>query len=210
MQLKHEWRKTEKALYLPKNKPEVVNVPEFTFITISGEGSPANSQFSDRIGALYSLAYTLKMMPKKMAEPPKGYSDFTVYPLEGVWDINDQAKATFDGTVNKQDFVYKLMIRQPDFVDQNFYSEMLELAKLKTNNPLLGQLSFESFVEGLSVQMLHLGRFEDEPLSFGKMEQFADEQGLTRLSKVHREIYLSDARKVQPEKLKTVLRFQVQ
>ena len=208
MQDKHEWRKKEKALYLPKNKPEVIDIPEFKFITIEGEGSPADSVFTDYIGALYSLAYTIKMMPKKMDRQPKGYFDFTVYPLEGVWDINDKAKANFKGRINKEDLVYKLMIRQPDFVSENFYSEMLEVAKEKKKNPLLEQINFERLSEGRCVQMLHLGPFEDEPASFEIMEEFAKSEGVVRLSKIHREIYLSDHRKVAPEKLKTVLRFQ--
>tara|TARA_B100000809_G_C14931043_1_gene456927 strand:+ start:57 stop:689 length:633 start_codon:yes stop_codon:yes gene_type:complete len=208
MQDKHEWRKKEKALYLPKNKPEVIDIPEFKFITIEGEGSPADSVFTDYIGALYSLAYTIKMMPKKMDRQPKGYFDFTVYPLEGVWDINDKAKANFKGRINKEDLVYKLMIRQPDFVSENFYSEMLEVAKEKKKNPLLEQINFERLSEGRCVQMLHLGPFEDEPASFEIMEDFAKSEGVVRLSKMHREIYLSDPRKVAPEKLKTVLRFQ--
>ena len=208
MQDKHEWRKKEKALYLPKNKPEVINIPEFKFITIEGEGSPADSVFSDYIGALYSLAYTIKMMPKKIDRQPKGYFDFTVYPLEGVWDINDKAKANFKGRINKEDLVYKLMIRQPDFVSENYYSEMLEVAKEKKKNPLLEQINFERLSEGRCVQMLHLGPFEDEPASFEIMEDYAKSEGVVRLSKMHREIYLSDPRKVAPEKLKTVLRFQ--
>ncbi len=209
MQDKHEWRKKEKALYFPKNKPEVIDIPEFKFITIEGEGSPSDSVFTDYIGALYSLAYTIKMMPKKIDRQPKGYFDFTVYPLEGVWDINDKAKANFKGRINKEDLVYKLMIRQPDFVSENFYSEMLEVAKEKKKNPLLEQINFECLSEGRCVQMLHLGPFEDEPASFEIMEDYAKSEGVVRLSKMHREIYLSDPRKVAPEKLKTVLRFQV-
>jgi len=208
LQDKHEWRKKEKALYLPKNKPEVIDIPEFKFITIEGEGSPSDSVFTDYIGALYSLAYTIKMMPKKIDRQPKGYFDFTVYPLEGVWDINDKAKANFKGRINKEDLVYKLMIRQPDFVSKNFYSEMLEVAKEKKKNPLLEQINFELLSEGRCVQMLHLGPFEDEPASFEIMEDFAKSEGVVRLSKMHREIYLSDPRKVAPEKLNTVLRFQ--
>lgn len=210
MQVKYEWRKKEKAIYLPKNQPEIVDVPEFKFITIEGEGSPAEVEFTENVGALYSLAYTIKMVPKKMDVPLKGHFDFTVYPLEGVWDINDEAKASFNGVINKDDLVYKLMIRQPNFVDEGYYAQMLELAKEKKNNPLLDQLKFERLSEGLCVQMLHLGPFEDEPASFKKMEEFAKNEGLVRLSKVHREIYLSDIRKVVPEKLKTVLRFQVE
>jgi hypothetical protein len=207
MQPKYEWRKKEKAIYLPKSKPEVIDVPEFNFITIEGEGSPAESLFTENIGALYSLAYTIKMILKRMDTPPNGYFDFTVYPLEGVWDINDEAKTNFNGVINKHDFVYKLMIRQPDFVDEFFFGEMLAVAKEKKKNPLLEKLRFERYSEGLCVQMLHLGPFEDEPASFEKMEIFAQDEGLVRISKVHREIYLSDTRKVAPEKLKTVLRF---
>ena len=209
MPSKHEWRKKESALYLPRARPELVEVPEFRFITIRGEGSPADGVFTDKVAALYALAYTIKMAPRKMQAQPEGYFDFTVYPLEGVWDINDEAKARFTGTINKEDLVYHLMIRQPEFVDDALYEQMLELAKEKKKIPHLDQLSFERITEGRCVQMLHLGRFEDEPASFEKMEAFTKDEGLIRCSKVHREIYLSDMRKVAPEKLKTVLRFQV-
>jgi len=207
---KHEWRKKEKSLYLPKNRPEFITVPAFKFLTLKGEGSPADSAFTETIGTLYSLAYGIKMLPKKMDMKPDGYFDFTVYPLEGVWDINDEAKKTFTGTVNKEDFVYELMIRQPDFVDEAFYLEILETVKKKKPNPLLEQVEFKTVTEGRCIQMLHQGPFEDEPRSFEIMEQFAEAEGYTRQSKVHREIYLSDARRVAPEKLKTVLRFKVQ
>ena len=210
MQAKYEWRKKEKGLYLPKTLPEVIDIPEFNFLTIEGEGSPAEAQFVNKVGALYSLAYTIKMTPKKMNVPPNNYFDFTVYPLEGIWDINDEAKARFTGEVNKKDFVYKLMIRQPDFVDINFYQKMLSLAKQKKNDPLLERVKFERISEGLCVQMLHLGPFEEEAASFSQMEAFTENKGLVRPSQAHREIYLSDPRKVAPSKLKTVLRFQVQ
>ena len=116
MPMKHEWRKKEKSLYLPKASPERVEVPGFNFITIRGQGSPDDPEFADKVGALYALAYTIKMTPKKMAVPPDGYFDYTVYPLEGIWDISDEAKTRYDGTVSKQDFVYQIMIRQPGFV----------------------------------------------------------------------------------------------
>ena len=209
MKNKYEWRKREKSIYLPHNQPEIIDIPAFKFITVQGEGSPADKIFTDYIGAIYSLAYTIKMMPKKMAVRPKGYFDFTVYPLEGVWDINESAKAHFTGMVNKEDLVYKLMIRQPDFVSEDFYLAMLSTAKNKRNNPLLEQIKFEQISEGTCVQMLHLGPFESESASFERMEGFAKAKGVVRLSKKHREIYLSDTRKVIPEKLKTVLRFQV-
>jgi hypothetical protein len=209
MSIKHEWRKREKALYLAKEKPEVVDVPEFTFITLRGEGSPADEQFTEIIGTLYSLAYGVKMLPKKMDIKPEGYFDYTVYPLEGIWDINEEAKKTFDGTVRKEDFVYQLMIRQPSFLNQDLYLEILNTVKKKKSNPMLEQVEFKTLAEGKCIQMLHVGKYENEPASFARMEEFAEAQGYTRYSKVHREIYLSDARKVAPEKLKTVLRFKV-
>lgn len=206
---KYEWTKKEKSLYLPKPSPEMINVPSFKFITLRGKGSPANELFTECVGALYSLAYAIKMTLKKMEVSPKGYSDFTVYPLEGVWDINDKAKEQFSGIINKEDLIYQLMIRQPDFVDDNLFNKMLEQVKQKKPSPLLDRINFETIVEGKCIQMLHLGRFEDEPTSFTEMEAFAKVEGVTRLSKMHREIYLSDTRKVSPEKLKTVLRFQL-
>ncbi len=209
MTVKHEWRKKEKALYIPKNQPEIIDVPEFTFITLRGVGSPANKHFTDIIGALYSLAYPIKMLAKKLTVKPKGYCDYTVYPLEGIWDITDEAKERFSGTINKEDLVYQIMIRQPEFLTKNLYDEILKTVKEKKPNPLLSHVKFETINEGKCIQMLHVGKFEDEPISFEQMEDFADNKGLSRLSKIHREIYLSDARRVSSEKLKTVLRFKV-
>ena len=206
--MKHEWRKAEKQFYLPKNKPEVVEVPPFRFFTITGEGNPNSDEFPDYVAALYALSYAVKMSPKK-GLAPAGYFDYTVYPLEGVWDITDEAKKRFTGTINKDDLVFKLMIRQPDFVTADFAGQMIEMTKKKKPLPLLDQVQFETITEGQCVQMLHLGSYDNEPASFEIMEEFAAAQGLTRLSKIHREIYLSDARKVAPEKLKTVLRFKV-
>ena len=123
--MKHEWKKNEKQFYLPKNKPELISVPEFKFFTIEGNGNPNDEFFAEYIGVLYSLSYGIKMSPKKGIEP-KGYFDYTVYPLEGVWDLNEKAKKSFDGTINKNDLVFKLMIRQPDFVDKDFALQILE------------------------------------------------------------------------------------
>ncbi|MEO0470334.1 MAG: GyrI-like domain-containing protein [Bacteroidota bacterium] len=206
---KHEWRKAEKNLYLPKRKPEVIDVPTFQFITIKGAGNPNSEWFGEYIGLLYSMAYAIKMNLKKIAHPPEGYTDFTVYPLEGVWDISEEAKKNFTGKLNKDELVFKLMLRQPDFVSESFFQEMHELVKQKKPHQLLDEVRFEKITDGKSVQMLHLGSYDDEPATFAEMERFATEQALTRLSKVHREIYLSDFRKVPADKLKTVLRFGV-
>jgi len=206
--MKHEWRKKEKEIYLPKNKPEKIQIPEYKFFTIEGAGNPNDDHFPEYIRVLYSLSYAVKMSIKKGIEP-KGYFDYTVYPLEGVWDINEEAKKKFDGKFDKNDLVFKLMIRQPDFVDEQFAMMILERTKQKKFNVLLDNVKFEKITDGVCVQMMHLGSYDNEPESFKQMEDFAQQQNLNRTSKVHREIYISDARKVAPEKLKTVLRFQV-
>ena len=203
--MKHEWKKNEKHFYLPKNKPELISIPKFKFFTIEGSGNPNDDFFAEYIGVLYSLSYGIKMSPKKGIEP-KGYFDYTVYPLEGVWDLNEEAKKSFNGTINKNDLVFKLMIRQPDFVESDFALQILEYTKKKKPHDLLEKVRFEEIIEGDCIQMLHIGSYDDEPASFRIMESFAKQENYRRKTKTHREIYLSDARKVSPEKLKTVLR----
>jgi hypothetical protein len=206
---KHEWRKHEKGVYLPKAAPGLVDIPACKFITISGEGNPNGPHFAAFITALYPIAYGIKMTAKKPGRALAGHYDYTVYPLEGVWDITDAAKKTFTGTLNKDDLVFTLMIRQPDFVTKDYFDEIVRLTKARNPHPLLDKVKFEKIHEGRCIQMLHIGPYDDEPASFQKMEAFAAQQGVERLSKVHREIYLSDFRKTAPEKLKTVLRFQL-
>lgn len=206
--MKHEWRKKEKALYLPKNKPERLEVPEFGFFTIEGEGNPNDDQFPEYIGVLYALSYAVKMSPKK-GSAPGGYFDYTVYPLEGEWDINEEAKRTFKGNLNKDDLVFKLMIRQPGFVDEAYACSIIEQVKVSKPHRLFSEVKFERLKDGDCVQMLHLGSYDHEPESFRIMEEFTEKENLKRLSKTHREIYLTDARKTEADKLKTVLRFKV-
>jgi len=207
--LKHEWRKKEKSIYIPKNQPELIKVPAYQFIVLSGAGNPNDEFFATCIRVLYSLSYAVKMTLKKREEKPKGYKDYTVYPLEGVWDINEEAKKNFTGILNKDDLVFDVMIRQPDFVTKDFFEEMVALTKKKKPNPLLEKAKLTKIEEGNCIQMLHIGHYDEEPKSFKKMEAFAKAEKLQRKSKIHREIYLSDFRKVAPEKLKTVLRFKV-
>lgn len=207
--MKHEWRKKEKEFYLPKNKPETLDIPKLNYFTIEGEGNPNSKTFPEYIAVLYSLSYAVKMTYKKGIEPD-GYFDYTVYPLEGVWDIKEEAKKNYTGTINKDDLIFKLLIRQPDFVDLDFVRKIMTLTKEKKPHELLDSVKFEAIEEGPCVQMLHLGSYDNEPESFKIMKDFAIDQGLKRISKIHKEIYLTDARKTTPEKLKTVLRFQVE
>ncbi|HEY5590068.1 MAG TPA: GyrI-like domain-containing protein [Paludibacter sp.] len=208
--MKHEWKKSEKNFYFPNVKPEQIVVPKFNFYTIQGEGNPNDDNFAEYVGVLFSLSYAIKMGLKSAEAVPKNYNDYAVYPLEGVWDINEEAKRNMDGKLDKNTLVYKLMIRQPAFITADFAAENIEVTKRKKPHQLLDQVKFETIEEGSCVQMLHMGSFDNEPLSFKLMEQFAEEQQLKRKSLTHREIYLSDARKTIPERLRTILRFQVE
>ena len=144
-----------------------------------------------------------------MEPQPQGYCNYTVYPLEGIWNISSEAKKQFKGTINKDELVFQLMIRQPNFVEEEFYSEILELTKKRKPSPLLEKIRFERIAEGKCVQMLHLGSYDNESESFKIMEKFMERENFTRLSMEHREIYLTDFRKVPSTKLKTVLRCKV-
>ena len=206
--MKHEWKKKEKQYYQPKQKPELVQIPCFKFFSIHGQGNPNHPEFSNYIEALYSLSYAIRMSPKK-GMAPEGYFEYTVYPLEGVWDLTDEAKMNFTGKINKDDLVFDLMIRQPDFVSASYAKDIIEVVKKTKSNPMLDHVNIIEVEEGNCVQMLHVGSYDDEPSTFQLMEEYTDSIGLKRVSKIHREIYLSDARKVAPEKLKTILRFQV-
>jgi len=206
---KHEWRKKEKEFYLPKNKPELITIPSFKFIVLSGEGNPNGPFFNECITALYSVSYAIKMTLKKLEKTPTGYLDYTVYPLEGIWDINDKAKKNFTGVINKDDLVFDLMIRQPDFVSTAFFKEMLSLTKEKKPQKLLSKVRFKTIKEGKCIQMMHIGSYDDEAKTFDIMEEHAHTLGLKRKSKKHREVYISDFRKVESARLKTVLRFGV-
>ena len=205
--MKYEWKKQDKQLYLPKNKPELIEVPSMDFFMLAGKGNPNEGPFSEVIGVLYSLSYAVKMMPKS-GITPEGYFDYTVFPLEGVWDLEEKARAK--DKLDKDKLIYTLMIRQPSFVSKELAQTVIENTKKKKPHDLLQNVEFKSSEDSLCVQMLHIGSYDDEPASFALMEEFCNSNGLKRKSKVHKEIYISDFRKTQPEKLKTVLRFKVE
>lgn len=204
--MKYEWRKQEKDLYVPKQKPEIVTVPEQNFFMINGKGNPNNEEFAEKIGVLYSLAYAIRMMPKQ-GYTPEGYFEYTVYPLEGIWDLTEEGRKL--DTLNKDELLYTIMIRQPDFVTKDIADKAFENVRKKKPHPLLNDVTFGTIEDGLSVQMLHVGSYDNEPQSFELMKEFIEKNNLERVFLQHREIYLSDARKVEPEKFKTVLRYMV-
>lgn len=204
--MKHEWRKHEKKLYIPKQKPELISVPEQKFIMIEGKGNPNSVEFSSRIEVLYSLSYAIRMMPRQ-GYTPEGYFEYTVYPLEGLWDLTEKGRAL--DTLDKDELLYTIMIRQPDFVTKEVVDRAFESVRKKKPQLLLDEVSFDKIEDGLSVQMLHIGPYDDELQSFIKMKEFIEENHLEIKTLRHREIYLSDARKVEPAKYKTVLRYTV-
>ncbi len=207
--MKLDWKKDEKGLYLPKAKPELVDVPSFGFFAVEGQGNPNDSFFGEYVAALYSLSYAVKMSPRNGCAPA-GYVEYSVYPLEGVWDLTEEGIRSYDGTLDKDKLSFTLMIRQPEFVSEEYALETLERTRAKKPNKALGVARFMRMAEGRCVQMLHVGGYDEEPASFAAMEVFATAQGCRRASKTHREIYLGDPKKTAPEKLKTVLRFKVE
>lgn len=201
---KVDYKKDFKWLYLPKEKPELVEVPELLYLTIEGTGSPDAPPFSEAVEALYALSYAVKMSYKS-ASVPDGYYEYTVFPLEGVWDLIDYTATTLE----KDNFKYTLMIRQPDFLTPDLFERFLTEAGKKKPGLPLARVRLTTMTEGTCCQMLHLGSYANEPASFAAMAAYCEAQGWVRASKTHREIYLSDPRKTETAKLKTVLRFQV-
>lgn len=205
--MKYEWRKKEKLYYLPKAKPEVVKIEDFKFIQIKGNGNPNGDEFSEKVGALYSIAYAIKMMPKK-GITPQGYFDYTVYPLEGIWSLDEEGMKK--DILDKNNLVYNIMIRQPDFVNKQVFDLAVDLTKKKKFNKYLDEIEFDYIDEGMCVQMMHIGSFDEEYKTFEIMKEFCTDNELSIKDKRHREIYISDFRKTSPEKLKTVLRYMVE
>lgn len=205
--MKHEWRKAEKELYLPQSSPVLVQIPKQRFFTIHGKGNPNGEEFAKRVEVLYSLAYAIRMMPKNGFIPP-GYYDYTVYPLEAVWSLTDKGKKM--DTLDKNEFLYTLMIRQPDFADNGTILKAYEIAGRKKPDELLNEVMFEEIEEGMAVQILHVGTYDEEPRSFEKIDRFLEENDYQRRNKKHREIYLNDFRKTAPAQLRTVLRCQIE
>lgn len=204
--MKYEWRKKDKDLYLPKNKPTIIDVPSMKFFSLKGKGNPNNEGFKKTVETLYSLSYAVRMMPKR-GFTPEGYFEYTVFPLEGVWDLDEEGRRL--NTLDKDKLIYTLMIRQPNFVTDSLFVKAKNTIEKKISKELLNEIVFEEVHEGLSVQCLHLGSYDDEPQTFSMMEAFCEENNLRRESYLHKEIYLNDARKTPTDKLKTVLRFKV-
>jgi hypothetical protein len=200
-------RKQWKHLYAPPaGKVALVDVPEFRFVMIDGRIEPGEAPgtspaFGEAMAALYGAAYTLKFMSKLCKEDP---IDYPVMALEGLWWVED---GQFDITI-KDNWVYTLMIMQPDHITPDMFAEALAQVAMKKPNPALSRLRLASFCEGLCVQAMHIGPYATEPATIEKMRQWAETNGY-RFAHKHHEIYLGDPRRADPAKLKTVLRHPV-
>jgi hypothetical protein len=201
---KLDLRKQLKYLYAPSaNKVEIVDVPSFNFAMIDGEikpgETPATSQdYQDTIGALYGASFTLKFMSKLRKKNP---IDYPVMALEGLW-WTESGEFDFN---KKEPWKWTMMIMQPQHITKEMFQEALQQVRKKRDNPALSRMRLESFHEGLSMQIMHVGPYFEEPRTIEKMHDFAREKNCTFRGK-HHEIYLGDPRRAKPGKLRTILR----
>jgi hypothetical protein len=193
-------KKDLKFLYQPSAKEVVrVEVPAMNFLMVDGEGDPNTAQqFKDAVEVLYSLSYTIKFMVKK---GPKTV-DYGVMPLEGLWWSDDMASFTAG---DKSKWKWTLMIMQPGYVTKALVDAAVSEVGKKKNPVALPKVRFEEFSEGIAAQTMHVGPFSEEGPTVLRVHEFIDQCGLNRSGK-HHEIYLSDIRKVDPKKWKTVVR----
>ena len=198
-------KKRKKSVFT-KRDPTIVEVPELSYLTITGEGNPNMTSFSNAVATLYKASYTIKMLPKK-GIIPDGYYDYTVFPLEGFWD--SKIPVTKEQPLNLDQLIYKIMIRQPDFVTAELVAEIKGTRLDSLAIELVDKLQFETIKEGRNIQMMHVGSYADEIHSFNKMDDYCKEMNLKKVGHQHKEIYVSDPKRVAPEKLKTVLRFPI-
>ena len=201
-----DFKKEYKEFYLPKERPEIVTVPRTNYAAVRGQGDPnaPDGAYQQAIAVLYAVAYTIKMS-KKGDHRIDGYYDFVVPPLEGFW-WQDEIDGVDYG--NKAGFQWYAVIRLPDFVTGADFAWAVAEAGRKKRLDCSGA-EFLTVDEGLCVQILHVGPFDDEPRSVALMDEHIRQQGYENdfsATRLHHEIYLSDARKAAPEKWRTVIR----
>lgn len=204
-----DYKKEYKEFYMPKKKPSIVKVPPMNYIAVRGKGDPnvEDSEYKESIGMLYAIAFTIKM--SKMGDHKiDGYFDYVVPPLEGFWW--QEGVCGIDYT-RKEAFRFISVIRLPDFVTrEDFEWAVAEAGKKKKTD--FSKVEFLTYDEGLCVQCMHIGSYDDEPETVALMHDYIASEGyeldITE-ERFHHEIYLSDARRVAPEKLKTVIRHPV-
>lgn len=201
-----DYKKEYKEFYMPKNKPGIVEIPRMNYIAVRGKGNPneENGDYKTTIGLLYGIAYTIKMSYKG-THKIEGFFEYVVPPLEGLWWQDDMAGMDYN---RKEDMHFISMIRLPDFVtEEDFAWAVEEAAKKKKQD--FSRVEFFTYDEGICVQCMHIGPYDDEPATVEAMHKYANSNGyeldITN-TRYHHEIYLSDPRKCDASKLKTVIR----
>ena len=204
-----DFKKEYKEFYLPDKKPSVVLVPKMNYLAVRGQGDPnqKDGEYKQAIGLLYGIAFTIKMS-KKGGHQIDGYFDYVVPPLEGFWW---QPGVTGINYAHKEDFRWISVIRLPDFVTKADFNWAVDEATKKKKTDF-SKVEYITYDEGLCVQCMHIGSYDEEPKTVALMHEYMEQQGYAldiTDQRLHHEIYLSDARKVAPEKLKTVIRHPV-
>lgn len=209
---KLDYKKEYRDLYMPKKTPSIIEVPKMNFIMVKGKGDPNTSiEYKNAMEILYGLSFTIKM--SKLSKDPldkiDGYFEYVVPPLEGFWWIDNE---DFDGLniTDKNNLSWYSMIRQPEFVTKEVFEKSKEKLKIKKSDIDFSNTYFKEIEEGLCVQIMHMGSYDDESISIEKMNSFINEKGYENdfsKQRLHHEIYLSDPRRVKNiNNLKTVIR----
>lgn len=201
-----DYKKEFKEYYMPKSKPEIIEIPQMNYIAIRGKGNPniENGEYQQAVAVLYAISYTLKMSYKGNYKID-GYFQYVVPPLEGFWWQDG-----IDGVnyANKDEFNWISVIRLPDFIKREDFEWAKDEAQQKKDIDC-DKAEFLSIEEGLCVQMMHIGSYDTEPISVGMMDEYIKERGYENdinNKRLHHEIYLSDPRKTDISKLRTVIR----
>ena len=206
---KFDYKKKYKEFYLPKNKPELIDVPAMNYIAVRGQGDPneEGGEYKAAIGLLYAIAFTIKMS-EKGNHKIEGFFDYVVPPLEGFWWQDGVDGVDY---AHKEDYQWISLIRLPDFVTRIDFDWAVEEATRKKQADF-SRVEFYSYTEGMCVQCMHIGSYDEEPATVQAMGDYAHAMGYEidiSETRFHHEIYLSDARRCSPEKLKTVIRHPV-
>ncbi|MBQ6488882.1 MAG: GyrI-like domain-containing protein [Solobacterium sp.] len=204
-----DYKKEYKEFYMPKGKPEIVDVPEMNYIAVRGKGDPnqPGGEYKEAVGMLYTIAYTIKMS-KKTDHHIEGYFDYVVPPLEGFWWQEGKEGMDYG---HKEDLCWISVIRLPDFVTEEDFRWAVQEAEKKKGLDL-SKVEFLRIREGLCVQCMHTGPYDDEPETVSLMDRYLAENGYENDfsdDRRHHEIYLSDVNRTAPEKLRTVIRHPV-
>mgnify|MGYP004529111023 FL=1 len=201
-----DYKKEYREFYLPPKKPTIVTVPQMNYLAVRGSGDPnaEGGEYKKSLELLYPIAFTIKMS-KKGSRAIEGYFDYVVPPLEGFWWQDGVSGVDFS---HKEAFSFISVIRLPDFVTRSDFEWAIAEAELKKKADF-SRVEFFAYSEGLCVQCMHTGRYDDEPATIAAMHDFAAQNGYAidiTPSRMHHEIYLSDPRRCAPENLKTVVR----